>query len=1201
MRAPTPAEIALFERLSGPAAAEEVAALRRAVARHVDEVRQAAHHNELLPVDLAEQLAAGLDTLLGALPSLAAEAQPLVIGAARYFVSDDDAIPDTASVLGLDDDIAVFNAMVRRIGRRDLGDRRVSTVGELPPGSRVRVRGEEWAVERSLPLPQGGVAVHVQGLSELVRHHKAIFVTGLDRVEVLRPEDTKLVADDSPGYRRTRLFLETLLRRTPPTDARIHLAHRAALDLMPYQLQPTHKALGALRPRLLIADGTGLGKTVEVGILLAELIKRGRARRILVVAIKSMLAQLQRELWARFTIPLVRLDSEGLRRVEQKIPSNRNPFSYYDRCIISVDTLKNNPRYRAWLEHIRWDVIVVDECHNVANRGSQREQLARLLAAQCDALVLTSATPHNGRPESFANLMRMLDPTAIADERSFAREDVQHLFVRRFKKDVEGQAGESLRERRVHVHQEEASAAEEEALAALHALELRNLGRKRHAIDKLLRWALVKAFLSSPQAALDTLDERIKKTEEAIAPDHKEGPHPYAVLLRNDLGKLRDARDKVAAATSPSAFGKLNRLVKELRALGFTGKATSPRVVIFSERIATLDLLQKEIAREFSISNAAEVIGRFDASDLTDVQQREVVESFGREHSPMRLLLASDAASEGVNLHYHCAQLFHFDIPWSLIRLTQRNGRIDRFGQKHEPHLRYLMTRTKDATADQHVAARLVEKEDAASKQLGDVGTLLGLYDPEAEDKYITEGIAEGRSAEELIPEDPLDAGEAEAQLEMSAIEKEAGDAIAVPPPEPPPAGASAADVDLIAMLQALEGGGAPAPAAPLPARAAEPEIAEDRSGDVDLLALLEAAEKAEATAPPIEAMKADDSTLYPDDYTFVVAALRHLEKHPVVGEAGLKWEADDAHRALKITVPEPFRVHREPFLPAEALRDGGPYQLVQSREEVKKRLRRALEGDGSWPEWHLLWEQHPLVDWLLDALAASYARHEAPVVRIPALPREAAFFLVEATQYNHESEPVFASWFAVEARGQKIQDERVAFRDLAERVGLLGDSGQPGRGLRAHGRAARARARGHRQGARSREGGARGEPQAAPPARAEGDAAGGGVGAKGARGGGGAPAPLQGPGRADAPSRRRGAAANSGAPREEARAGGGVHPARAREPRGLAQAAPGRRGAVHPSGGRLRGGVIVPGHIPGTYPTMRSFESALIAHRGGT
>ncbi len=927
----------------------------------------------------------------------------------------------------------------------------MSVVGEFPPGSRVRVRGEEWAVEKSLSLPEGAVAVYVQGLSELVRHHQAIFVAPLDSIEALRAEDTRLVGDDSPGYRRTRLFLETLLRRTPPTDARIHLAHRGALDVMAYQLYPAHKALDALRPRILIADGTGLGKTVEVGILLSELIKRGRARRILVVAIKSMLGQLQRELWARFTLPLVRLDSEGLRRVEQKIPSNRNPFSYYDRCIISVDTLKNNPRYRAWLEQIRWDVIVVDECHNVANKGSQREQLARMLAAQCDALVLTSATPHNGRPESFANLMRMLDPTAVADERHFTREEVEHLFVRRFKKDVEGQAGASLKDRRVHVHQARASAEDEEALAALHSLELRNLGRKRHSVDQLLRWALVKAYLSSPHAALETVDERIKNTERALLPeDGKE--HPFAMPLRKDLEKLRGVRATVAAAVN-GGFPKLRRLLDELRAVGFTGKPDSRRVVIFSERIATLDLLEKAIAEAFGITSPREVIGRFDASELSDVQQREVVESFGRTQSTMRILLASDAASEGVNLHYHCAQLFHFDIPWSLIRLTQRNGRIDRFGQKQEPNLHYLMTLSRAGTADQRVAERLIEKEGTASKQLGDVGALLGLYDPEAEEKLIAEGLAAGRAPETIVPDEPLQVGAAAAELQAGEAvfqgEDEALASMPEPSPSPGATAAPVAEVDLMALFDAVHTGKVPVPppVAPSAASSSRPSADPDApsADDTDIRAMLAAA-AASAKMPSIDALKLDEGTLYPDDFAFMVAALRHLEKHPVVGEAGLSWEANEARHTLKITTPEAFRAHREPFLPAEAVREDGRYQLVQSRDEVTKLLRGALEGDGSWPDWHLLWEQHPLVDWLLDALASSYARHEAPVIRLGGIPAASTYFLVSAQQYNLESEPVFASWFAVQTDGQRILDAHVPFADLAARLGLAGELVNPGK-----------------------------------------------------------------------------------------------------------------------------------------------------------
>lgn len=164
------------------------------------------------------------------------------------------------------------------------------------PGSRLLVRDEEWLVKSALPVNTGGTAVRVVGLSELVRNQEAVFLTKLDKIEELRPEDTKLRSDDSPQYRRSRLYLESLLRRTPSTDAQIYLGHQGAINIAAYQLKPAKIALDALRPRILIADGVGLGKTIEVGVLLSELIQRGRGERILVVAIKSMLAQFQEEL-----------------------------------------------------------------------------------------------------------------------------------------------------------------------------------------------------------------------------------------------------------------------------------------------------------------------------------------------------------------------------------------------------------------------------------------------------------------------------------------------------------------------------------------------------------------------------------------------------------------------------------------------------------------------------------------------------------------------------------------------------------------------------------------------------------------------------------------------------------------------------------------------------------------------------------------
>ena len=145
-------------------------------------------------------------------------------------------------------------------------------------------------------------------------------------------------------------------------------------------------------------------------MILSELIRRGRGEKILVVTPRHILEQFQHELWTRFAIPLVRLDSEGIQRVRREIPGNRNPFTFYKRAIISIDTLKNAGRYRHHLEGIRWDAVVIDECHNLVNRGTLNNQLARVLAPRTEALLLTSATPHNGDPESFAELIRLLDP-----------------------------------------------------------------------------------------------------------------------------------------------------------------------------------------------------------------------------------------------------------------------------------------------------------------------------------------------------------------------------------------------------------------------------------------------------------------------------------------------------------------------------------------------------------------------------------------------------------------------------------------------------------------------------------------------------------------------------------------------------------------------------------------------------------------------
>lgn len=260
---------------------------------------------------------------------------------------------------------------------------------QIAPGTRIRCRDEDWLVRKRDRTSSGIVRYAVVGLSPLVQNREAVFLADLESdLKVIDPAETQPTVDGSSQYRDTRLHLEFLLRSTAPSDPRLRLGHKGAMDAVDYQLDPAFVALQQPRQRILIADAVGLGKTIECGILLSELIRRGKGRRILVLTVKSMMTQFQKELWARFTIPLVRLDSEKLARIRTEIPSNHNPFHYYDRTIISIDTIKQDGEYRNHLENAWWDIIVVDEAHNIAKRSgnSQRNRVSKAFPRGLDLL-----------------------------------------------------------------------------------------------------------------------------------------------------------------------------------------------------------------------------------------------------------------------------------------------------------------------------------------------------------------------------------------------------------------------------------------------------------------------------------------------------------------------------------------------------------------------------------------------------------------------------------------------------------------------------------------------------------------------------------------------------------------------------------------------------------------------------------------------
>lgn len=824
------------------------------------------------------------------------------------------------------------------------------------PGSRAVIRDEEWLIRRVDPSADGGWLLTCDGISDLVRGRAALFLTKLeDQIEVLDPAATELVADDSPTYNATLLYLESLRRRSVANDDKIHLGHRGVMNLVQYQLDPALQALRQPRSRILIADAVGLGKTLEAGVLATELIQRGRGKRILVVTQKAMLTQFQKEWWSRFSIPLVRLDSVGLARVRNRIPANHNPFNYFDRSIISIDTLKSNLEYRNYLENAWWDVIVIDECHNVAARAgetglSRRARLAKLLATRSDTLMLLSATPHDGSARSFASLMSLLDPTAISDPDDYTPEDFRSkgLVIRRFKKDIRDQVTAEFQERKTTCLHQAASALEEAAYCALLDVAFTQGGQHKAGRQQALqRIGLQKGLFSSPAAALESTAKRIELLTAKVGQASGQTDDERTEVA--GLEVLKDALQALVNEASAKSFSKYQRLLGQLRAADFGWQVddASDRLVIFSERIETLNWLAQQLTVDLKLKK-----GQLENlhGGMPDTQQQDLVERFGRLDDPLRVLLCSDVASEGLNLHYFCHRLVHFDLPWSLMVFQQRNGRVDRYGQKHQPHIVYLFTEAVNERikGDMRILEILERKDEQANFNLGDPSAFLNVYDPDKEAEKVTGFMADGLTPEQV-----------EATMDQAAASK------------------SDDGADFLMELFGGTSGDAGKPDVPKPA--------------------------------PSTSQIHEPASLFTGDFHYAKTALTHLNQ----GQALCQWVAHDAESIIALTAPRDLQ-ERLRQLPREVQAGNDHYSLCADANRMATAIeaaRQARAEEDTWPQLHYLWPQHPIMDWLGDRVLTHFGRHRAPLLQSPKLQAGEQAFILMSLVPNRKGQPLLVEW----------------------------------------------------------------------------------------------------------------------------------------------------------------------------------------------
>ena len=667
----------------------------------------------------------------------------------------------------------------------------VRSAGLPEPGQVVQVRGAAWAVtdivEQGLPRssaddgqPRLDHVVTLQSLDEdrMGEELRVIWELEVGNSVVPDrglPENIEAVDFDSPET--LGAFVDAVrwgaVASAKPGD--FQSPFRSGATLEPYQLEPLRRALEAPRTNLLLADDVGLGKTIEAGLVIEELLLRHRARSVIIVCPPSLSLKWRDEMREKFGLDFVIVDSDRMAEDRRTYGLAANPLRLHPRVIVSMAWLPGVRAQRLLREVLAdaersqtarryaFDVLVVDEAHHVApaapsavggGRGyavdSQRTRALRRLAEKCEHRLFLSATPHNGYTESFSALLEMIDPRRFARGARIDERALGAVTVRRLKSQI---VDKDFQKRRILPIPYEASPDEEEAYAKLDRL-LRDSGKEqgRRYLD-IAALLLKKRFLSSPWAFAKTLEGYLDQTLPGVGLDDYDdyytevmgsgqSDEEEGLLAQPELDTLLATRrsDPLSAATRSDleelaswASGYQSRPDSRLDALvGMLdavcrpdGKTwTGERVVVFTEYADTLEWIVSVLRQRGYSERLAVIRGSTSADEREDIRARF---NAAPSQEDVRVLVATDAAGEGIDLQTYCHRLVNFDVPFNPSRLEQRVGRIDRYGQREEPEVYYLKPDGGNGLYAGHhdLLERLARKIAHEKRDLGSVNPLI--------------------------------------------------------------------------------------------------------------------------------------------------------------------------------------------------------------------------------------------------------------------------------------------------------------------------------------------------------------------------------------------------------------------------------------------------------------------------------------------
>lgn len=611
---------------------------------------------------------------------------------------------------------------------------------EFLPGSLVAARGREWIV-----LPESDAqTLRLRPLGGGERDETLIFLP-LERQPVQPATFPWPSVAQARNHSASQLLLDALQLKLRSGAGPFRSFGNIAVEPRAYQLVPLLMALKQPVVRLLVADDVGIGKTIEGALIARELLDRGEVQRMTVLCPPHLCEQWQRELAERFHIAAVVVRSNTADRLERDLPPGTSVFHAHPYTVVSLDYIKSERRREAF-QRFCPEFVIVDEAHTCTQAGQgrqQRYQLLKGLAADLARhLVMLTATPHSGDEEAFFNLLGLLRPdfTQLKDlpvgQRSDLREDLSRHFVQRRRPDIaEWQDTSMFPDRRSAEITYKLTGAWGQLFNDVlsYARELVERSEGQALREQRMNWwaalALLRCISSSPAAAVNALRTRLQG-----APGESEGAAATSLeeFEAQASDRVLDGTDDALSTDDiePGAQTEDSKRLQELMtsAAALAGQQNDPKLaklqehvalllkegfqpVVFCRYIATAHYLAAALQEKFKTATIKAVTG-----ELTPDEREAAVEQLGEGET--RVLVATDCLSEGINLQGLFTAVVHYDLSWNPTRHEQREGRVDRFGQKAR-EVRSTMLYGEDNPVDGAVLQVILRKAESIRKELG--------------------------------------------------------------------------------------------------------------------------------------------------------------------------------------------------------------------------------------------------------------------------------------------------------------------------------------------------------------------------------------------------------------------------------------------------------------------------------------------------